>query len=194
MIEVKFEMEKKRASAWDGEKMVGTCEFLVLPSFWIINHTVVDPSYGGQGIAGRLVDCVVQAAVAMNKKIKPFCSYDRRMFDKKPEYRSAEDTSVITVFGMPSCPDCFSVERQIEGNPSFQFVNIGEHIRYLKAFMKIRDMSPVFDDSKKNGSVGIPCFVLEDGMITLNPEEVGLAAEKPDPAPGAACRLDGSGC
>lgn len=194
MIEMTFEMDKKRASAWDGEKMAGTCEFLVLPSFWIITHTVVDPSYGGQGIAGKLVDCVVQAAVTMNKKIKPFCSYARRMFDKKPKYRSVEDTSVITVFGMPSCPDCSSVERQIEGNPSFQFVNIGEHIRYLKAFMKIRDMSPVFDDAKKNGSVGIPCFVLEDGMITLNPEKVGLAANQPEPASGAACRLDGSGC
>ena len=29
---------------------------------------------------------------------------------------------------------------------------------------------------------------------TLNPEEVGLAANQPEPASGAACRLDGSGC
>ena len=34
-------------------------------------------------------------------------------------------------------------------------------------------------------------LVLEDGTVTLRPEDVGLSST---PAEGAACRLDGSGC
>ena len=195
VMNIRFEMEQKRAAAYDGEKLAGECDFLELPAFWIITHTEVDPAYGGQGIAGALVDCVVQAAKTMNKKIKPFCSYARKLFEKNPEYRELEDTSRITIFGMPSCPDCSYLEPQIAGNPSFQFVDIGSHVRYLKAFLKIRDMSAVFDEAKQNGSVGIPCFVLEDGMVILRPEDVGLVSRPASaPAAGKACRIDGTGC
>ena len=35
----------------------------------------------------------------------------------------------------------------------------------------MRDNNAVFDDAKKYGYAGIPCFVLEDGTVTLSPEE-----------------------
>ena len=57
--------------------------------------------------------------------------------------------------------------------------------------MRLRDNNPVFDEAKENGWLGIPCFVKEDGTVTLTAEEVGL---KSKPADGEACRLDGSGC
>ena len=61
----------------------------------------------------------------------------------------------------------------------------------LKEFTHLRDNNPVFDKAKENGWLGIPCFVKEDGTVTLTAEEVGL---KSKPADGEACRLDGSGC
>ncbi len=53
------------------------------------------------------------------------------------------------------------------------------------------DTNPVFDEAKRCGAAGIPCFVLEDGTVTLRPEEAGLSSNASD-AP--ACNIDGSGC
>ena len=51
-----------------------------------INHTFVDNSLRGQGIAGKLVDEVIDYAKAHNKKIKPTCSFAVDWFEKHPEY------------------------------------------------------------------------------------------------------------
>jgi glutaredoxin-related protein len=98
---------------------------------------------------------------------------------------------MIKIYGMKSCPDCQWVDAQVEHDDRFQVIDIGEHVSYLKAFLRLRDNSPVFDEARANGYAGIPCFVLEDGTVTLSPEDVGLSAAPED---GATCRLDGSGC
>ena len=99
---------------------------------------------------------------------------------------------MIKVYGLPTCPYCDYVKEQIKGNPNFKYINIGEHVRYLHEFMALRDHRPEFDHSKEIGDIGIPCFVLEDGTITLKPEDVGL--KEYNPAAGPACSIDGSGC
>lgn len=38
----------------------------------------------------------------------------------------------------------------------------------LKEFLAIRENNAIFDNAKKNGGLGIPCFVLEDGTRTLD--------------------------
>lgn len=99
---------------------------------------------------------------------------------------------MIKIYGMPTCPDCAYVHDQIEGRESeFEYINIGEHVKYFKEFTALRDNDPAFDEVKKHGYLGIPCFVREDGSVTVIPEEVGL---KTKPADGATCNLDGSGC
>lgn len=60
----------------------------------------------------------------------------------------------------------------------------------MKEFLRLRDSSPAFD-SVKNHGIGIPCFVHQDGRVTLNPEDVGLWSEGTQEK---ACRIDGSGC
>ena len=87
---------------------------------------------------------------------------------------------MITIYGMPSCPDCSYVESQVSGNDQFQFIDIGAHVKNLKAFLRLRDTSPVFDDAKTNGYAGIPCFVKEDGSVTCT---VPLPAASPEDAP-----------
>lgn len=99
---------------------------------------------------------------------------------------------MIKIYGMATCPDCTYVEEQAEGNGNYEIIDIGQHVRYLKEFLRLRDCSPVFDDAKKAGAAGLPCFVLEDGTVTLTPEDAGLHS-RPVPE-GASCRLDGSGC
>lgn len=98
---------------------------------------------------------------------------------------------MIKIYGMKSCPDCVAVDKQVEGDSRYQVIDIGEHVRLLKEFLRLRDNNPVFDEAKKKGYAGIPCFVLEDGTVTLNPEEAGLKSGKPEPT---SCRIDGSGC
>lgn len=91
--------------------------------------------------------------------------------------REKPKPSVITVYGTHTCPDCSFIEDQIKDNDGFRFVDIGSHVKNLKAFMALRDSDPVFD-SVKNKGIGIPAFVHEDGMVTLIPEDVGLKSRQ----------------
>ena len=100
---------------------------------------------------------------------------------------------MIKIYGMSTCPDCVFVEEQIKGNDNYQIIDIGEHVRNLKEFLRLRDKNPAFDVMKRVGAVGIPCFVLEDGTVTLRAEESGFRKKKKNEE-GASCRLDGSGC
>ncbi|ALV22609.1 MULTISPECIES: GNAT family N-acetyltransferase [Carnobacterium] len=51
----------------------------------ILDHTFVDPSLRGQGIAAQLVDRVVEEMRNENKKIVPLCPYAKTLFERKPE-------------------------------------------------------------------------------------------------------------
>ncbi len=94
---------------------------------------------------------------------------------------------MIKIYGLPTCPYCDYVHQQIEGREDeFEYVNIGENIRNMSAFIRLRDSNPIFENSKRIGDVGIPAFVLEDGTVTLDPAEVGLV-EYGSPA---ACSID----
>ncbi|MGI5058620.1 GNAT family N-acetyltransferase [Treponema pectinovorum] len=85
MIEVKFEALKNKSAAYDAQTEIGYCSFIADGDIWTVNHTVVDEKYGGQGIAKRLLTCVVENAKSQGKKIKPVCSYVVREFEKHPE-------------------------------------------------------------------------------------------------------------
>lgn len=99
---------------------------------------------------------------------------------------------MIKIFGMDSCPDCVNVKEQAAGNPHYELIDIGAHVRNLKEFLRLRDSDPAFEEAKRQKAAGIPCFVLEDGTVTLTPEDAGLQSR---PASGGTmCSLDGSGC
>lgn len=52
----------------------------------VVTHTVVDPELRGQGIAGKLVEEVIEFAKSENRKIIPICSYVLDYFQKHPEH------------------------------------------------------------------------------------------------------------
>ena len=87
---------------------------------------------------------------------------------------------MIKIYGMDTCPDCVYVEEQVKGDDRYQVIDIGRHVKDLKAA------------AKQAGAAGIPCFVLEDGTVTLTPEEAGLRSRPINE--GATCNIDGSGC
>jgi predicted GNAT family acetyltransferase len=51
-----------------------------------INHTFVDDSLRGQGVAGQLIEAVVKKLKDENKKAYATCSYAAKWFEKHPEY------------------------------------------------------------------------------------------------------------
>ena len=94
---------------------------------------------------------------------------------------------MIKIYGMPTCPYCDYIHEQIVGREDeFEYINIGENIRNMGAFTRLRDKSPVFDHCKEIGDVGIPAFVFEDGRISIDPADAGLI-EYGSPA---ACSLE----
>ena len=56
---------------------------------------------------------------------------------------------MIKIYGMQTCPDCTYVEEQVKGNSRYEIIDIGQHVRNLKEFLKLRDHNPVFDAAKK---------------------------------------------
>lgn len=52
----------------------------------VIDHTFVDPSLRGQGIAGKLMEKVVEMAREENLKCVPVCSYAVVAFKRHKEY------------------------------------------------------------------------------------------------------------
>lgn len=92
---------------------------------------------------------------------------------------------------MKTCPDCTNVKEQVKNNPNFTLVDIGEHVRNLKQFLKLRDNNPAFDNVKRNGSIGIPCFVQDDGMVSFSLKNVDFPRPTNE---GSSCNIDGKGC
>lgn len=94
------------------------------------------------------------------------------------------------VYVMSTCPDCFEVKERLSDNPDFEIIDIGEHVRNLKEFIRLQDSSHAFDTVKADGSIGIPCFVSEGGQVSFDAEEYvpeGYSS-------GTSCSLDEKGC
>ena len=85
-MQIRYEVEHGRSAAYDGENRVGIAEFEDADGRWVITHTEVDPAYGGQGIARRLIEEVVAEARHAEKKIVSLCSYAAKMMTSKEEY------------------------------------------------------------------------------------------------------------
>lgn len=94
---------------------------------------------------------------------------------------------MIKIYGMPTCPYCDYIYEQVKDRKEeFEYINIGENIRSLGTFIRMRDKEPVFDHLKAIGDVGVPAFVFEDGRISVDPADAGLV----EYGSAAACSLD----
>ena len=81
MIKIKF--EENKSVACDYDKKIGECDFIEENDTWNIIHTEVDNTYQGQGIAKKLVECVIENAKKQNKNIIADCSYAKRVLESQ---------------------------------------------------------------------------------------------------------------
>ena len=82
MIEIKFDGKKRKSIAFDNNIKIGECNFIELEDYWNIVHTEVNSLYQGQGIARRLVECIIENAKKYNKNIIAECSYAKKVIEK----------------------------------------------------------------------------------------------------------------
>ncbi|SFC55945.1 hypothetical protein SAMN04488102_11062 [Alkalibacterium subtropicum] len=69
----------------DEDKLVAEITYVPKGEDVDVNHTFVDPSLRGHGIAEKLVDRVVEEMEKEGKKIIPSCPYVGKLFERKPE-------------------------------------------------------------------------------------------------------------
>lgn len=79
---------------------------------------------------------------------------------------------MLKIYGSMLCPDCVKCREDLDSaGVEYEYLDFGESLKHLKAFLAIRDGSPLFDDARENGRIGIPCIEKEDGTVTLSWEE-----------------------
>lgn len=82
MIDIVFDKGNNTAFAFDNNIKIGECVFVEENNTWNIVHTGVDNSYRGQGIAKKLVECIINNAKENNKKLIAECSYAKKLLDR----------------------------------------------------------------------------------------------------------------
>ena len=102
------------------------------------------------------------------------------------------------IYVMESCPDCIQAKQQYGDNPDYEIIDIGKQAKNLKEFLALRDNHHAFAKVRERGTIGIPCFVKDNGEVVISLKHYLASSEtassEPEYASGAACNLDGTGC
>ncbi len=102
----------------------------------------------------------------------------------------------MKIYGSKICRGCNELKAVLDAkNIPYEFVEITENIPNLRAFLKMRDTNPMFDEIKEQGRVGLPVIELADGTLTLDVEKVlsdieniiDQETETPAPAEEGGC-------
>lgn len=79
---------------------------------------------------------------------------------------------MLKIYGSMLCPDCVRCCEELKNaEVPFEYCDFSDSLRNLKEFLKLRDESCVFAESREAGKIGIPCILREDGSLTLEWDE-----------------------
>jgi predicted GNAT family acetyltransferase len=85
-MEMKFNFEQDRIYALDSnDKLIAEITFPISDGIANIDHTFVDRSLRGQGIAGQLMEAATNQIRSSNLKAKLTCSYAIAWYSQHPE-------------------------------------------------------------------------------------------------------------
>lgn len=94
---MEFITEKDRIYATDeAGKIIAEVTFPTVDGVSFIDHTFVDPSLRGQGVAGQLVKLAADTILENGNKIAATCPYAVTWFERHPEYP-------LECSGAPAC-------------------------------------------------------------------------------------------
>ena len=69
--------ERERFEVRVGEELAGFAEYRRRPDLIAFTHTMIDPRFEGQGLAGELVRTALGEARSSGLKVLPFCPFVR---------------------------------------------------------------------------------------------------------------------
>ncbi len=102
---------------------------------------------------------------------------------------------MVKIYGRLDCPDCTACKASFDENGiEYDYRDIGESIKNMAVFLKIRDLNDVFDELKGTGKIGIPALVFEDRTVTLDWETYLKEQGHTTVEAKGSCSIDGSGC
>lgn len=76
---------------------------------------------------------------------------------------------MLKIYGSMLCKDCVQCRNDLDAaGVEYEYLDFSDKLQYLKEFVAIRDKSALFDDARKEGYIGIPCLVSDDGSVSLD--------------------------
>ena len=75
---------------------------------------------------------------------------------------------MLKIYGSMLCPDCVQCRKELDrAGVLYEYLDFADSLIHLKEFLKLRE-EPLFDEVRKNGGIGIPCILREDGSVSLD--------------------------
>ena len=79
----------------------------------------------------------------------------------------------MIIYGTDLCPDCVTCKADLErSSVVYEYRNITENLKFMKEFLALRDSNTIFEDARREGYIGIPAIVLDNGEVTLSWENL----------------------
>lgn len=79
----------------------------------------------------------------------------------------------ITVVGSHLCPDTLYALHQLSAaNAEISFVDILASHETLQTYLHIRETSDLYSEIRGTQRLGVPCFIREDGTMTLDLNDI----------------------
>lgn len=79
----------------------------------------------------------------------------------------------VTIVGSHLCEDTVNTLKVLnEKGVEVEFFNLSEDLSALKKYLHYRETETMYDEVRKNGGIGIPLLILEDGEKTFDVNEV----------------------
>lgn len=80
---------------------------------------------------------------------------------------------MMKFYGTMVCKDCLEAREHLNAaGVLFDYVDISVSTGNMKEFLRLRDTRKEFDDVKKHGSIGIPCFLKDDGTVIIGASQL----------------------
>lgn len=80
---------------------------------------------------------------------------------------------MMKFYGTMICPDCLRAREALNAaGVLFEYVDITVSTKNMREFLRLRDSEKAFEAVRKAGSIGIPCFLKDDGTVLLDPAQL----------------------
>lgn len=78
---------------------------------------------------------------------------------------------MLKIYGSMLCPDCVQCREDLDrAGIAYEYLDFSDSLKNLKEFLALREDAQ-FNEIRREGRIGIPCILREDGSVTLSWEE-----------------------